>query len=122
MKHLFLPTALILLFSSSLLAQEADPLAGESYTYHDSLTRKKVKEVFHHKQVVKIMPDPVNYGDYIDSVTYVRNGAYMRYYDNGKLEVEGHYKEDKQDGTWTWFDRNGKQVKTEKYSNGKLIK
>jgi hypothetical protein len=122
MKHLFLLPALIVLFSSSLLAQEADPLAGESYTYHDSLTRKKVKEVFHHKQVVKIMPDPVNYGDYIDSVTYVRNGAYMRYYDNGKLEVEGHYKEDKQDGTWTWFDRNGKQVKTEKYSNGKLIK
>jgi len=103
-------------------AQVIDDLAGKTYYYYDESTRKKMKEVYHHKQMVKIMPDPSNYGSYIDSMYYVKNGPYTRYHENGNLQCSGSYKNEKKDSIWLYYSESGKLIKEEKYKEGELLK
>jgi antitoxin component YwqK of YwqJK toxin-antitoxin module len=63
-------------------------------------------------------------------------GQYIQYYKDGKIEIIGHYKENKTDswdnlsdrgmcsekhGTWTYYDKKGTITKTENYIDNKLI-
>jgi hypothetical protein len=112
---------LLLIITSSLYAQVIDDVAGKTYYYYDSLTHRKVKEIYHHKQMVKVMPDPKNYGSYIDTFMYIKDGPYTRYYENGKLECSGFYKNERKDSIWLYYNMQGIQVRTEKYRNGKLV-
>lgn len=101
-------------------AQVIDDDNGKTYFYYDSLTHKKVKEIFHHKQVIKIMPDPKHYGQYIDTMMHVKNGPYTRYFENGNLECSGYYFNEKKDGTWKYYDQKGIIVKTEHWNKGQM--
>ncbi len=121
-QFLILLSALGLMQSNDVKAQVIDDVAGKTYYYYDAATQKKPKEVFHHKQMVTIFPDPKNYGEYIDSMYYVKNGPYTRYHENGALECSGFYKDEKKDGVWKYYDPKGVLIKEEKYSNGVKLK
>jgi len=91
-------------------------------TYYDSLTQKKVKEIYHHKQVIKIVPDKKHYGEYLDTMYYIKSGPYTYYFESGSVQYTGFYNNEKKDSTWKYYDLKGVLLKTEKYRNGQLIK
>jgi hypothetical protein len=101
-------------------AQVIDDDNGKTYYYYDTLTHKKVKEIFHHKQVIRIIPDKNNYGSYRDTMSYVKSGPYTRYFENGKLECSGYYNNERRDSIWKFYDTQGALLRTEKYRHGKL--
>jgi antitoxin component YwqK of YwqJK toxin-antitoxin module len=105
--------------SQNLSAQVVDEVAGRTYFYYDETTKKKVKEIYHHKQVVKIIPDPQQYGSYRDTILYRKNGPYTRYFENGNLECSGYFKDEKKDSLWKYYDANGTIIRTERWVNGK---
>jgi len=41
----------------------------------------------------------------------IEHGDYIVYRDNGHPIYKGHYEHGNCDGTWYWFDENGKQIK-----------
>jgi predicted membrane-bound dolichyl-phosphate-mannose-protein mannosyltransferase len=109
-------------FAKISTAQVIDENAGKTYYYYDSATHKKVKEIFHHKQVVKIMPDPNNHGSYIDTFMYVKNGPYTAYDEQGHLICSGYYTQEKKDSIWKYYNAKGELLKTERYKLGALVK
>jgi hypothetical protein len=111
-----------LVVSKLTIAQVIDENAGKTYYYYDESTRKKVKEIFHHKQIVKIMPDPQNHGSYIDTFIYVRNGPYTSYDEQGNLICSGYYMQEKKDSIWKYYDHKGSLIKTEHYRLGAKLK
>jgi hypothetical protein len=124
MKKAFLSLLVVFLCicAHRLSAQVVDDVAGKTYYYYDSLTHKKIKEVFHHKQVVKMIPDPTDYGSYKDTSIYIKSGPYTRYFENGKLDCSGYYVNERKDSVWKFYDNNGALIRVEKYRNGQLIK
>jgi len=122
MKYILAITGLLVFFKSQTLhAQVIDDNAGKTYYYYDESTKKKVKEIFHHKQVVKIMPDPNNYGSYIDTFMYIKSGPYTRYDENGSLICSGYYTQEKKDSTWKYYNPKGELIRTEVYNKGTLV-
>ena len=113
---------LLFVFVSKSTAQVIDDENGKTYYYYDSLTHKKVKEIFHHKQVVQILPDKKHYGEYIDSTTRVKSGPYSRYFEDGNLECTGYYNNEKRDSVWKYYNAKGTLLKTELYRFGRLVK
>lgn len=102
-------------------AQVIDDDNGKTYYYYDSLTHKKVREIFHHKQIVKIMPDKNNYGSYRDTMIYVKSGPYTRYFETGSLECSGYYLNERKDSVWKFYNTKGTLIRTERYRNGQLM-
>ncbi len=63
-------------------------------------------------------------------------GYWIEYFANGRVKVLGHFKENttgnwnnifekgycREDGVWTYFNKNGKQLYSEIWKEGKLIK
>ena len=43
------------------------------------------------------------------------NGPYVEHYDSGKKKLEGHFKDGKQVGTWTYWNEDGTVEKTEQH-------
>jgi hypothetical protein len=111
-----------LAYSNLSQAQVIDENAGKTYYYHDEASRKKVKEIFHHKQIIKIMPDPNNHGSYIDTFMYVKNGPYTSYDEDGNLICTGYYIQEKKDSIWKFYDKKGNLLKTERYHLGVKVK
>lgn len=105
--------------SKQLAAQVVDEVAGRTYYYYDESTKKQVKEIYHHKQVVKIIPDLKQYGTYKDTILYRKNGPYTRYFESGELECSGYFKDEKKDSLWKYYDNRGTVIKTERWINGK---
>jgi antitoxin component YwqK of YwqJK toxin-antitoxin module len=123
MKKVFLLFALILLmFNNQLKAQVIDDVAGKTYYYYDSVTQKKVKEIYHHKQIMKVMPDKKHYGSYIDTIMYMKNGPYSSYFEDGNLKCTGYYTNERKDSIWKYYDTKGKLIKTELYRQGQIVK
>lgn len=120
-KHCFAAFALVV-FAKISTAQVIDENAGKTYYYYDESSHKKVKEIFHHKQVVKIMPDPQNHGGYIDTFLYIKNGPYASYDEKGNLICTGYYTQEKKDSTWKYYNEKGVLIKTERYQLGTLLK
>jgi antitoxin component YwqK of YwqJK toxin-antitoxin module len=50
----------------------------------------------------------------VDSVL-MKQYKWSYYYDNGLLESEGAYKNDKKKGTWKYYNEKGEMIKTETY-------
>lgn len=48
-------------------------------------------------------------------------GAYQEFHKNGKLKIDGHYDRNRKTGTWTYYDHEGKLLKTEEYKYGNLV-
>ncbi|QXP78456.1 MULTISPECIES: toxin-antitoxin system YwqK family antitoxin [Winogradskyella] len=48
-------------------------------------------------------------------------GLYQRYYSGGQLEAEGHYKADKKDGLWSYYNRDGKLKQKQNYNKGEAL-
>ena len=48
------------------------------------------------------------------------NGPYVGYYETGKKEAEGQFKNGQQDGLWTWWHANGQKSEEGHYKNGEL--
>lgn len=120
MKYLLLLPALFFVFSAT--SQVIDDENGKTYYYYDSLTHKRVKEIYHHKMMVKIMPDPKKYGNYLDTILHIRNGPYTRYYETGQLECSGYFRDEKKDSIWKFYNLKGVMVRTERWVNGEKIK
>ena len=49
-----------------------------------------------------------------------KNGPHIEYYENGQKMSEIHYKNDKRDGLWTYWDENGKKEIEGHHKNGEL--
>lgn len=121
MKYLFILVA-VLCFAKVSSAQVIDENAGKTYYYYDETTHKKVKEIFHHTQIVKIIPDPNKYGSYIDTFMYVKNGPYTSYDEKGNLICSGYFVQEKKDSIWKYYNPKGELIKTERYKLGTLVK
>lgn len=115
-------TCILFTISLNSQAQVIDDVAGKTYYYYDSLTNKKVKEVFHHKQVVKIIPDKKKYGEYRDTIYYIKSGPYTRYYENGTLECSGYYIDERKDSIWKHYSPKGDLLRTERWIKGQQLR
>lgn len=100
-------------------AQVIDDTNGKTFYYYDSISHKKVKEIYHHIQEFRTMYD--RDGNVTDTILHIKNGPYTRYFENGKLECSGFYNREKKNGTWLFYDRNGKHIRTEQWENDKLV-
>lgn len=52
---------------------------------------------------------------------YRRQGAVVKWYNNGKKRFEGQFERDKKHGTWTKFRPNGKKQEEITYYDGKKV-
>lgn len=105
----------------NLSAQIIDEKAGKTYYYYDETTKKKLKEVYHHKDMIKIVPDKNYYGSYRDTIIYVKHGPYTLYDEQGNLKCSGYFHKDKKDSIWKYYDVKGALLKTERWKIGKQI-
>lgn len=101
-------------------AQDIDDVSGKTYYYFDVTTKKKVKEIFHHIQEIRVKTD--NHGNTTDTLIYIKNGPYTRYHENGNLECSGFYKNGQKNGTWKFYSPKGVLLKTEQWDIDQLIK
>ena len=62
----------------------------------------------------KIHGDRVCYQKRQKDGTYLNEGHYRQYYDNGKIAIEGQFKDGKKEGIWTQYDEKG-EANLEKY-------
>ena len=81
-----------------------------------------MKEIFHHKQVMKVMPDRKHYGSYIDTIMYMKNGPYASYAEDGSLKCTGYYINDKKDSIWKYYDTKGNLTRTELFRHGQIVR
>jgi antitoxin component YwqK of YwqJK toxin-antitoxin module len=51
----------------------------------------------------------------------LKEGNWVRYYENGKKQWEGSYKKDSEDGVHLWYNKNGKKDRREEYREGVRI-
>ncbi|MEI8006730.1 MAG: toxin-antitoxin system YwqK family antitoxin [Bacteroidota bacterium] len=57
--------------------------------------------------------------------TYVndeKEGPFAGYFHNGKISFSGAYKTGHMDGPWTFYEENGEVMRTDKYSEGAVVK
>jgi antitoxin component YwqK of YwqJK toxin-antitoxin module len=48
----------------------------------------------------------------------IKDGKWTGYYESGKKNFEGSYKNGQKDGLWNWYDESGKIYFIEKWNNG----
>lgn len=119
MKRNYLIMLLIAAFCSTANAQEIDEVSGKTYYYYDNVTKKKVKEIFHHIQEIRIKTD--NHGNSTDTLVYIKNGPYTRYHENGNLECSGYYEKEIKHGVWKYYTTKGELIKTEQWNMGNQV-
>ena len=51
-----------------------------------------------------------------------KNGKIEKYYENGQLEFEGQYKNDRKIGEWKWFDESGNIIDVQTYDGTQIEK
>jgi antitoxin component YwqK of YwqJK toxin-antitoxin module len=120
MKKLFLALCAAGLSIISVRAQVIDDENGKTFFYYDTLSNKKVKEIFHHTQEIKIFTD--NKGNSRDSMILIKSGPYTKYFENGTLECSGSYDRGTKIGVWKHYNNKGKLIRTEQWTSGKMIK
>lgn len=101
-------------------AQVIDEENGKTFFYYDTLSNKKVKEIFHHTQEIKVFTD--NKGNSRDTMILVKSGPYTKYFENGNLECSGMYERGTKTGTWKYYNNKGKLIRTEQWALGKITK
>lgn len=110
----------LLLLGLSSLGQDQND-GGKTYYYYDDINQKKVKEIFHYVEVLKIFPNKQTGEEYLDTIIKVKHGPYCMYYENGQLMKSGYYKNNTPDSVWIFYTPEGKIDKRELYRYGKLI-
>lgn len=120
MKKTLLAACVLCLTTLGLKAQVIDEENGKTFFYYDTLTNKKVKEIFHHTQEIKIFTD--NRGNSRDTLILIKSGPYTRYFESGTLECSGYYEKGNKTGTWKYYNTQGKLIRTEQWSLGKITK
>jgi antitoxin component YwqK of YwqJK toxin-antitoxin module len=120
MKKLFLAVFATSLTIIGVRAQVIDDENGKTFFYYDTLSNKKVKEIFHHTQEIKIFTD--NKGNSRDSMILIKSGPYTKYFENGTLECSGTYDRGTKIGVWKHYNNKGKLIRTEQWTSGKMIK
>ncbi|MCY7008128.1 phosphatidylinositol-4-phosphate 5-kinase [Fusobacterium simiae] len=75
------------------------------------------KGYYSNKQLAYILE-----GDLIEDLNILHNGKYIEYYKNGKIKVQGNYKEGKRVGEFKTFQKDGKSAGSVIYKDGKIIK
>ena len=50
-----------------------------------------------------------------------KSGRFYEYFENGEVKIKGNHLYNVRQGTWQYFDANGKITKTETYSRGQLM-
>jgi antitoxin component YwqK of YwqJK toxin-antitoxin module len=114
MKKILLLAATLFFMMQFAYSQHIEDNSGK--TYYDS-ARTKLKEVYSYKEVNVFSPK----GDHsVVEVIKKKHGPYFYYYENGKLQISGWFKNDNKDGVWKYYDEHGKLTKTETYVNGEL--
>lgn len=116
MKHLF---SVVLLLVAGNMAKAQNRDGGK--TFYDS-EKKKLKEVFHYKEITRYYIDPKDTENFIDSTFAEKNGPYVCYHENGKLKMSGYYKSGIQDGLWKYYNTEGVLIRQEQYNDGKVLK
>ena len=53
---------------------------------------------------------------------HVKNGKYVRYYENGIINAVGNFKEGQLNGDWSMFYENGKLLGTASFKEGEITK
>jgi antitoxin component YwqK of YwqJK toxin-antitoxin module len=51
-----------------------------------------------------------------------KDGLFTGYYPSGKISFSGTYKTGHMDGRWTFYEENGDVIRTDKYSEGAVVK
>jgi hypothetical protein len=51
-----------------------------------------------------------------------KDGAFTEYYGNGQVKMKGHFKNDKRDGAWRLFDKEGELILRRTYESGVVRK
>ena len=51
----------------------------------------------------------------------LKHGNFTEYYENGSVKTKGKYKEDKMQGTWSYFSDKGELITKRKFEEGKEI-
>ena len=120
MKKTILAVCALGLTIISVRAQVIDDENGKTFFYYDTLSNKKVKEIFHHTQEIKIFTD--NKGNSRDSMILIKSGPYTKYFENGTLECSGTYDRGTKIGVWKHYNNKGKLIRTEQWTLGKIIK
>lgn len=59
-------------------------------------------------------------GDFLNGS--IQSGTYLEYYKNGTFKVKGQFIGGQRDGTWTWYDENGKIQRLFIYKIGEPLK
>lgn len=98
---------------------------GDSYSYNSN-----GQVGYHEKFKNGIMVDTAIYyfasGKIKDLIIYLNDSGESKkteYYENGQISFIGFYKNEFQsDGTWTFWDKDGKKYAEQIYKNGELIK
>lgn len=57
-------------------------------------------------------------------ITYLngqKSGRYTEYFETGEIKIKGNHLYDVKQGTWNYFDKAQKILKTETYSRGQLM-
>ncbi len=118
----FIGFLLVFSFLSGVKSQEINDDNGKTYYYYDN-QKKQLKEVFHHIRIHKFGRRGISAGadDYYDTVVYLKNGPYLKYFISGQLEHSGYYAKDKKDSTWLYYDLKGVLIKKERFIKGDLM-
>ena len=51
----------------------------------------------------------------IEVSTGIKNGKYLEYYPNGEIKLKGKFENDRQAGTWRYYDEDGKLIEKKKF-------
>lgn len=78
--------------------------------------RKCTKKGYYNNKQLAYMIE----GDILENLDSIPNGKYIEYYKNGKIKVQGNYKEGKRVGEFKTFQKDGKSAGSVIYKDGKL--
>lgn len=56
-----------------------------------------------------------------ESVSEIKEGKYLKYYENGNLEMIGSYLDDTKNGKWTVYRKNGKKASEGEFNSGRQV-
>lgn len=121
---MFRKTALLALFvllcNGYLLRAQILKPGDTGKTYYDS-SYTQVCEIFHHDLRYIFVDDSVHKTKSYQSTLIIKNGPYISYYPDGKLECTGFYVDNERDSTWLYYKPNGELNRKETYKNDYLI-
>lgn len=77
--------------------------------------------IWHRNDFYMANKSPQLYGQYLDADCKLKNGLFISYYLNGKIQDSSHYENNKQEGLNTgWYD-TGEREFVNHYHNGNLV-